>query len=49
MIMCGPGLKKGYRRDRAAWVNCFAPTLATAWGIPVPKDADGAAIWDFLE
>ena len=49
IVMCGPGLKRGYRRERAVWLNAFAPTLALAWGIPVPADADGAAIWDFLE
>jgi predicted AlkP superfamily phosphohydrolase/phosphomutase len=49
MIMAGPGFKKGYRRDTPTWINYFAPTLSTAWGIPVPKDADGGVIWDFLE
>ncbi len=49
MVMCGPGLKRGYRRERPVWLYAFAPTLALAWGIPVPAHADGAAIWDFLE
>jgi len=49
MIMAGPGLKKGRRRDTPTWISYFAPTLATAWGIPVPKDADGGAVWEFLE
>ena len=49
MIMAGPGLKKGYRRDQAQWINYFAPTLAHVWGIPVPKDADGGVIWDFVQ
>ena len=49
MIICGPGFTKGYRRDRAAWINTFAPTLAHAWGIPIPRDADGGVVWDFLE
>jgi len=48
MIMAGPGLGKGCRQDRATWINYFAPTLATAWGIPAPKDADGGVIWEFL-
>ena len=48
MIMAGPGLKKGYRRGQAQWINYFAPTLAHVWGIPVPRDADGGVIWDFL-
>ena len=49
MIMAGPGFKQGYRRDTPTWVSYFAPTLAMAWGIPVPKDTDGGVIWDFLE
>jgi len=49
MIMAGPGFKKGYRRDTPTWINYFAPTLAVAWGISVPKDADGGGIWDCLE
>lgn len=48
IIMSGPGFKKGYRKERDAWINYFAPTLAHAWGTPVPKDADGGVIWDFF-
>ncbi|MEW6358871.1 MAG: alkaline phosphatase family protein [Planctomycetota bacterium] len=49
IIMNGPGFKKGYRKERDVWINYFAPTLAHAFGIPIPKDADGGVIWDFLE
>ena len=47
--MAGPGLKRGYRHTKAPWLSAFAPTLCHAWGIPIPADADGAVIWEFLE
>jgi predicted AlkP superfamily phosphohydrolase/phosphomutase len=48
-ILAGPGLKKGYRRPRPTLITSVAPTLAVAWGIPVPADADGSVLWEFLE
>ena len=48
MVMSGPGLKQGYRRALPTWLSSFAPTLCRAWGIPVPRDAEGGVIWDFL-
>ena len=47
-VLCGPGVRSGYRRDRPTLITSVAPTLATAWGIPVPKDADGTVLRDFL-
>jgi hypothetical protein len=48
-VLAGPGVKRGYRRQRPTLITSVAPTLATAWGIPVPADADGSVLWDFLE
>jgi predicted AlkP superfamily phosphohydrolase/phosphomutase len=48
-ILAGPGVKKGYRRLRPTLITSVAPTLATAWGIPVPADADGSILQEFLE
>ena len=48
-VLAGPGVKKGYRRQRPTLITSVAPTLAVAWGIPVPAEADGSALWDFLE
>ena len=48
-ILAGPGVKRGYRRPRPTLITSVAPTLAAAWGIPVPKDADGSVLSDFLE
>ncbi|MFQ6042552.1 MAG: alkaline phosphatase family protein [Candidatus Poribacteria bacterium] len=47
-VLSGPGVKKRYRRQRPTLITSVAPTLAAAWGIPVPADADGSVLWDFL-
>ena len=48
-VLAGPGVKQGYRRQRPTLITSVAPTLAVAWGIPAPADADGSVLWDFLE
>lgn len=47
-ILAGSGVRHGYRRARPTLITSVAPTVATAWGIPVPRDADGSVLWDFL-
>jgi predicted AlkP superfamily phosphohydrolase/phosphomutase len=47
-VLAGPGVKKGYRRPRPTLITSVAPTCAVAWGIPVPADADGSVLWEFL-
>jgi predicted AlkP superfamily phosphohydrolase/phosphomutase len=48
-VLSGPGVKEGYRRQRPTLITSVAPTLAAAWDIPVPADADGSVLWEFLE
>jgi len=48
-VLAGPGVKQGHRRQRPTLITSVAPTLAIAWGIPAPADADGSVLWDFLE
>ncbi|MCX7012842.1 MAG: alkaline phosphatase family protein [Candidatus Sumerlaeota bacterium] len=48
IVMAGPGVKKGYRRTLPVWLSAVAPTMALAADFPVPANAQGAAIWDFL-
>ena len=48
-VLSGPGVPRGYRRTRPTLITSVAPTLATTLGIPVPRDADGAVLWDFVE
>ncbi|MBM4050199.1 MAG: hypothetical protein FJ279_34315, partial [Planctomycetes bacterium] len=47
-VLAGPGVKQGFRRPRPTLITSVAPTLAAAWGIPVPADADGSVLNDFL-
>ena len=48
-ILAGPGVKKGHRRQRPTLITSVAPTCAVAWGIPVPADADGSVVWEFMD
>jgi predicted AlkP superfamily phosphohydrolase/phosphomutase len=48
-VLSGPGVKRGFRRQRPTLITSVAPTLAAAWGIPAPADADGSVLWEFLE
>jgi predicted AlkP superfamily phosphohydrolase/phosphomutase len=48
-VLSGPGVRSGYRRKRPTLITSAAPTMAIAAGIPVPRDADGATLWDFLD
>jgi arylsulfatase A-like enzyme len=48
-ILCGPGVRGNYRRPRAALSVDVAPTLASLFGIPVPRNADGKLLVDALE
>ena len=48
-VLSGPGVKSGFRRQRPTLITSVAPTLAAAWGIPAPADADGSVLWEFLE
>ncbi len=48
-IVAGPGVRSGYRRQRPTLITSVAPTLATAAGLPVPRNADGAVLYDILE
>ena len=48
-ILSGPGIETGLRRARPTLITSVAPTCATARGIPVPADADGSVLWEFLK
>jgi hypothetical protein len=47
-VLAGPGVRRGFRRPRPTLITSVAPTLATAFGIPVPADADGSVLWEFM-
>jgi len=49
LIMRGPGIRRGLRLERTVWLTDIAPTMCHILGIPVPRDAQGAIIYQALE
>ena len=49
MIICGPGVKKGLILKRIVNIVDLVPTLCYLADIPVPKDCEGAIIYQALE
>ncbi|GAG18150.1 unnamed protein product, partial [marine sediment metagenome] len=47
--MCGPGIKKGVELERNVWCLDMIPTLCYLAGWPMPRDAEGAIIFQALE
>jgi len=47
--MAGPGIKKGVELERNVWCLDMVPTLCYLAGWPVPRDAEGAVIYQALE
>lgn len=48
-VVAGPGLKRGYRRERPVPLSAVVPTLCRASGLPLPSQAEGPVVWDFLK
>jgi len=48
LLMAGPGIRQGYRREQAINLVDVAPTLAQALGWPAPAQAEGAVRFDLL-
>jgi predicted AlkP superfamily phosphohydrolase/phosphomutase len=49
LIMAGPGLKRGVRVSRTVWLTDIVPTVCYLMELPIPKDAEGAVIYQALE
>lgn len=49
LVMKGPNIKKGYRLKRTVWLTDIVPTICYLMDIPVPKDTEGAIIYQALE
>ncbi len=47
--MSGPGIKKGVELERNVWCLDMIPTLCYLAGWPMPRDAEGAIIFQALE
>ena len=48
-IFSGPGVKKGFRRDKAINLVDIAPTISHLLNIPPPRNAEGRVLWDILD
>lgn len=45
----GPGIKKGKIIDRTIWLTDIVPTICHSMDLPVPKDCEGAIIYQIFE
>jgi len=49
LILHGPGIKRGYRLERSAGLTDIVPTVCHLMQLPVPRDAEGAILYQALE
>ena len=48
-ILAGPGVKRGATIERSVWLTDVAPTVCHLTGLPVPRQGEGAVIYQALE
>lgn len=48
-IISGPGIKKNFALKRTIWLTDIVPTLCYLMDLPVPKDTEGAVIYQAFE
>ncbi|MDR2198708.1 MAG: alkaline phosphatase family protein [Deltaproteobacteria bacterium] len=49
LMFKGPGVKKGFTYERPRWLADIVPTLCAATGNPVPRDCEGAVIYQIFD
>ncbi len=49
LIFKGPGIKKGEQLERTCWITDVVPTVCYLAEWPMPKQAEGAVIWQAME
>ncbi|MBC7286821.1 MAG: alkaline phosphatase family protein, partial [Armatimonadetes bacterium] len=49
LILKGPGIKKGHTLDRTCWITDVVPTVCYLAEWPMPRQAEGAILWQALE
>jgi len=49
LLISGPGIKKGYRMERTAWLQDIVPTICYLTGTPVPEQTEGAVLYQAME
>ena len=47
-IAAGPGFKEGFETDRVIRQVDFAPTVATVGGVRMPRECEGAPVYQIL-
>lgn len=45
LLFYGPGVKKGHVMDRTCWLTDLVPTICYLAGFPMPKDVEGAVLF----
>ena len=49
LIMAGPGVRRGEIIDRTVWLTDIVPTICHLCEMPVPKQCEGAIVYQALE
>ena len=49
LLMRGPGIRRGIRLNRTVWLTDIVPTICQLIQAPVPRDTEGAIIYQALE
>lgn len=49
LMMRGPGIRKGVQLERTAWLTDIVPTICNLIDVPVPRDTEGAILYQALE
>jgi len=49
LIMRGPGIRPGVQLERTVWLTDIVPTICHLIDIPVPRDTEGAILYQALE
>ena len=49
LIMRGPGVRRGVQLERTVWLTDIVPTICKLIDVPVPRQAQGAVLYQALE
>ena len=49
LVMKGPGIRKGFRLERNAWLTDIVPTICHLAEWPVPRQAEGGILYQALD
>lgn len=49
LVLKGPGVRKGYKMERTAWITDLVPTVCYLAEWPIPHQAEGAILYQALD